>query len=100
MRNQKPLLTKSSLERLYNTQDEGCAAWYFLEHLGHLVVAASHQALTVDLLDMIANLSIYKGSSQRMLGLKINYHMFDMTYLECFLGYNGNNVQPSESDLL
>jgi hypothetical protein len=86
MRNQKPLLTKSGLERLDNAQDEGCAAWYFLEHLGHLVVAASHQALTVDLLNVIANLSKYKGSSQRLLGLKINYHMFNMTYLESFHG--------------
>jgi hypothetical protein len=42
-------------------------------------VAAPHQALTVDLLDVIANLSKYKGSSQRLLGLKINYHMFNMT---------------------
>jgi hypothetical protein len=55
----KPLLTKSGLEGLDNAQDEGCAAWYFLEHLGHLVVAAPHQALTVDLLNVIANLSIY-----------------------------------------
>jgi hypothetical protein len=54
-------LTESCLERLDNAEYEGGAPGDLLEHLGHLVMAAPHQALPVDLLDVIANLGQWRA---------------------------------------
>jgi hypothetical protein len=54
-------LTESCLERLDNAEYEGGAPGDLLEHLGHFVVAAPHQALPIDLLNVIANLRQWRA---------------------------------------